>query len=924
MSSIKAYNPQTGKWEVQATSQSSEINVMDLGDNFKSDNVEGCLRELGENIKEQGVDLEVLKGTVGKNKDKLSEVEVMAKDSAAKISKTAAQLENLSADVYDHFLNHPGGNGEGGSGGGGTMPTITSNFNATSVEADTEVNIPIFFKSPNLGEGICYIIVNNIEVGTQTVKQGNNTINIGVLPKLSNTISLYVKDRSGLLSNQLDWKIVKGGVELSITFDSDVDYAIDDYIRLVYNVRTAGEEPIILHVKVDNETEEIEAKSGYNEYIFRDLAVGVHDVTIYATSGEYKSSTFNFNLVIVNSENLYVSSTFKGGEYEYGIPLQIPYRVSKLSPEVFNVNLYIDGVKNKELQLASGSYIWTISELDVGPHRLKIEASGKDGDRAELEILVSIEYGDYVPVKPITQGLTAWFDATERTNNDIDKEIWTDKSGNGVKAILHNFNYYTNGWINDKLVCDSDSYVEIQMKPYRDNVKLGSTIDILYKANNIGLEEARVLDYTDVELPNKGIYINIVESTLKSLTSTGKVSLDEDETIHLTYVIDRINKFGKIYINGVMCRAFYLSDTGSGVNAFYEDFSHDQYIYLNSEKGLKNFGSCEIEQFRVYNRALTDDEVLTNYIADIRDLKAQEKVYKFNYENKTTPEIRFYGDLSNMTDTQRVQFRIKYTSPNEELYGSSFDLPSCEGHWQGTSSLQYILKNYTIYLRDENLSPYMYSPYKNGILENIFCLKADYMESSHANNVGLAKFINDSVYDTKNPAQLRNPNYRNTVTGFPVLLYINDKLEGVYNFNLDRYSDNSYGYKEFDTTLCYEVSANSDTTAGAFHKWTPESGKTEHDYIASDFEVVYPPSRVGNDNFAEIKRLIDWVSDASDEMFRDTIEEYFNLEYLLRYYLTVMVIGAVDNLGKNMKLTTWDGLIWYPQFYDLDTVLGLD
>ena len=27
---------------------------------------------------------------------------------------------------------------------------------------------------------------------------------------------------------------------------------------------------------------------------------------------------------------------------------------------------------------------------------------------------------------------------------------------------------------------------------------------------------------------------------------------------------------------------------------------------------------------------------------------------------------------------------------------------------------------------------------------------------------------------------------------------------------------------------------------------------------------------------------------------------------------------------KNMKINTWDGRIWYPTFYDLDTVLGID
>ena len=200
------------------------------------------------------------------------------------------------------------------------------------------------------------------------------------------------------------------------------------------------------------------------------------------------------------------------------------------------------------------------------------------------------------------------------------------------------------------------------------------------------------------------------------------------------------------------------------------------------------------------------------------------------------------------------------------------------------------------------------------------------MESTHAHNVGLAKFANDCLYSTKNPAQMKNDKIRNAVNGFPILLYINDKLKGVYNFNLDRHSTNSYGYNktDFPNCLCYEVSANSDTTAGAFHKWTSGSGKTELEYIASDFEVVYPPERVTNDNFVELKRLIDWVSDADDELFRQQIAEHFNLEYLLRYYLFVMVFGLVDSLGKNMKLTTWDGRIWYPQLYDADTALGLD
>lgn len=144
----------------------------------------------------------------------------------------------------------------------------------------------------------------------------------------------------------------------------------------------------------------------------------------------------------------------------------------------------------------------------------------------------------------------------------------------------------------------------------------------------------------------------------------------------------------------------------------------------------------------------------------------------------------------------------------------------------------------------------------------------------------------------------------------------------VYNFNLDRYSTKSYGYTDENNTLVYEISANSDTTAGAFYPWTEDSGKDELSYYKSDFECLYPPTRAaGNDNMSELIRLIEWVNNSSDEDFKDNISNYFNLEYLLRYYLTVLVFGLVDSLGKNAKLTSFDGgLTWYFQFYDMDKI----
>ena len=918
--SIKIYDKATGKWLTQASNQAGEIALIDVQDNFESGHVEGALREIATALTDQQLDTELLQNRVDNIADEVEGVITDVVDN--QLITINRRLDDIDDEI--EYLKE-----NGGGGGSSIVPTITSTFEAEVIEQGEPLTIDIFFTSPALGEGTAYVIVNGVETSIQAVRQGSNNIKVGVFPKLENTVSIYVKDRSGMMSNQLTWKIIAGGINVTLDFDDTADYAFGEDIRMPFTIETASTEPIVMHLTVGNNITQVACEKGYNEYIFQNLGVGIHKVSFYFTTGKYKTKTFNFNLVVVNSKNLYVSSTFEGGEFTFGTPLSINYRVSKLSTELFTVNLIIDDEVVKTLEVVAGSYYWTVNSLALGEHKLKIEASSISGEYSFVEFDVVIVEGEYIPVEPVNAGLVAWFDASERTNQDSNKSTWTDKTGNGNLAKLHNFNYYSNGWIDNELVCDGDAYVEIDMTPYADNVKLGSTIDIQFTSENIGLEEARVLDYTGVDAPYKGIYINTLETKLTSLTSNGKVSLDEDTETRLTYVIDRDGKFAKIYVDGVLCRAFQLSDSGSGTNKLYEDFTHNQKIYLNSEKGVKNFGKCKIKNLRIYNRALSHDEVLQNHIADIKDLKEQQKLYDFNYNNFTTPTIHLYttenGNFDNMTNLVSQEIRVKYTSPNEDLYGQSFDLPYCQVQWQGTSSIAYVLKNYQIWLKDENKADYYYTPFKNSKPEKVLTIKCDYMESTHSHNTGLAKFVNDCLYDTKNPAQLMDSDYRYSVTGFPCLCYIDDELIGVYNFNLDRYSTESLGYKEFPNCLSYEISANSDTTAGAFFKWTPESGKTELDYLKSDFECRYPENRVqGDDTFDELKRLVDWVSDATDEQFKEQISQYFNLEYVIRYYLFTLFVGAVDNLGKNMMITSFDSKIWYPQFYDLDTTLGVD
>ena len=124
----------------------------------------------------------------------------------------------------------------------------------------------------------------------------------------------------------------------------------------------------------------------------------------------------------------------------------------------------------------------------------------------------------------------------------------------------------------------------------------------------------------------------------------------------------------------------------------------------------------------------------------------------------------------------------------------------------------------------------------------------------------------------------------------------------------------------------YEISANTNATAGAFIPWSANSGVDEWTWYKNDFKGIYPEEIQNpvNDDYAVLKELINFVYNSNDEVFMTNFSTYFDKESVIRYYIMVMVFGLVDSLGKNAKLVTYDGIKWYFEFYDMDTAMGLD
>ena len=1027
-------------------------------------------------------------------------------------------LELLSGDETKVKLTLPA---TGGGGGGSLLPTLTSDFPETTMgSVDDIYEINYYFTSPNIGKGTAYYYVDNVE-STAEVRQGDNKFVVGPLPKGEHTIRISVTDVAGAFSNQLTFKIISGGLEVTSTFDDSEDLELDNYVSIDYTITSIDpDQTYHCELTLDGVTTLIEdIDLGSYVWDIGMLDKGVHKATIKAYSAKLVSNVLEFSLVVTDTSSLYVSTTFKETEMEVGkVPL-IDYRISMKDVKKFNVYFYIDGNEVMQAEANLGTNFWSVGELAIGAHVLAIKATTLDGllESNTLQIPLEIVAFNYTPLEIVQNGLVFNFDGRDNNNASLTNNVWKDRTSNNVECLLHNFNFTGNGWQGKTLKFNGDAYAEINYAPFAGAMKNGMTLEIKYKVENIGDLNARVLDCALQKTPFTGCYIDTQQAVFNSALKNVSVNAPENRFNTMSFVVNREKGWMAIYSNGILTKMAWIASnesfsmdktiflggrtddsfttkylnsshvtignisntgeldptdlytavttdviSGSGsftIEATNSTITIDSIHFYNAERyidainninateytmdipatatGMKivfrrvdggtigvnnvaaiirksdddilNSSSCEIQTVRMYNRSLSHDEIVNNFIADEHDPDAQMALRHLNYDTDGMPSMYFYGDTTGMSKDDRVQLRIRYIDPKDP--SKSFDKLNCKVQWQGTSSLAYAVKNYKIRLFDESdIDTKAYLKIKDEWFpETVFTLKADYMESSHQSNTGMCRFYSD-YYDEPNPSQAMQPLVRNQIDGFPMLLYINGRLEGIYNFNLDKgaitlgYEQmlnaneyfNSNGeydaykssggtmsleewlkdqgalevvaadYPDFNKkkhvkintlalsddltdslnklkvapkgtavgdllydnphVMSYEIAANSDTGAGAFasSEWTSVSSEFEIRYHPEEDDVINEDETLKEGCHPELLRLINWVKDADDETFKAEFDQYWNFEYTCKYFLSTFTFGMVDNLGKNMMITTWDGKVWYPQFYDLDSQLGSD
>ncbi len=264
------------------------------------------------------------------------------------------------------------------------------------------------------------------------------------------------------------------------------------------------------------------------------------------------------------------------------------------------------------------------------------------------------------------------------------------------------------------------------------------------------------------------------------------------------------------------------------------------------------------------------------------------------------PRLDFTGDISNMLDKKDVrEIGVTYTSKELSFAGSA------KIKLQGSSSLAYSKKNYTINLYEDNSFASEMKIDTGWGAQNKYCLKANYIDFTHARNIVTANIA--AEIQQKYGIMENTPN-NGVIDGFPVEIYENGEFLGIYTFNIpkDAWMFNMDETNPDHIVFCnegYEL-ANLFYEPADYNTWSLEVGDETEEKLA------------------KLNELISFIKDSSDEEFRNNFEEHLNLDATLNYFVIMEVAYLRDNKAKNMLLVTYDGKIWYPSLYDLDTSWG--
>ena len=412
--------------------------------------------------------------------------------------------------------------------------------------------------------------------------------------------------------------------------------------------------------------------------------------------------------------------------------------------------------------------------------------------------------------------------------------------------------------------------------------RLGFTFSVTFKTDLHPFNDRCVFyigNYSSDGTFQEGIQANLEDVIWKytdgNIKQTIQCKIQQNVVNTLDFVVDQSNGEIKIFVNGVLNAAKEIK------NQFTWSSSSKMYLACDYNNKVQNFSDVEFYEINLFRYPLNDKQIVINALnARVRSELLPDGSVDFNEYNNlklknffsitentssttlwddstgTYANLNFnslIGDVNkkpplpvvliNCANSGFTKAVYEAIGPDSTIFSgctlSYFDPYSGSGSaisttdvslWkQGTSSTGYRSKNLEIRLdkvitddEGKTIGPELFQPKETWMPENQFTLKADVVDSAHANNASIGKWINDHAdilfdktppmqelearrpVDSITPSEVHNQvTIKHTLEGFPIILLIQfdgmstQEMLGIYSFNLGRGAYYNMGMKFF-------------------------------------------------------------------------------------------------------------------------------
>ena len=179
-------------------------------------------------------------------------------------------------------------------------------------------------------------------------------------------------------------------------------------------------------------------------------------------------------------------------------------------------------------------------------------------------------------------------------------------------------------------------------------------------------------------------------------------------------------------------------------------------------------------------------------------------------------------------------------------------------------------------------------------------------------------------------------------TGYPFDLYVKEnddtytKLDmktATYDSSLkDRYYSiknkiHCYEFLNNGSNLVRFQTGENETFEESFYKIVKDSdGKDVPNWFTA-YESRYPEfGDYASTDIDSWYEFCNWVASTENnpDKFAAEFHDHLDLDFMCFYYILTNILLMIDSRAKNLMMATWDNQHWFPIFYDMDTMLGLN